>query len=34
SDMCLIGEILETRFEVEDYLIQQIAESLSMPPGA
>lgn len=29
SDMCLIGEILETRFEVEDYLIQQIAESLS-----
>ncbi len=34
SDMSLIGEILETRFEVEDQLIQQISDSLAMPPGA
>lgn len=34
SDMSLVGEILETRFEVEDELIQQISDSLSMPPGA
>ncbi len=34
TDMSLIGEILETRFEVEDQLIQQISDSLAMPPGA
>lgn len=34
SDMSLVGEILETRFEVEDHLIQQISDSLAMPPGA
>ncbi|MCV5275353.1 sigma D regulator, partial [Escherichia coli] len=34
SDMSLIGEIIETRFEVEDHLIQLIADSLAMPPGA
>ncbi|HHC6589525.1 TPA: sigma D regulator [Vibrio parahaemolyticus] len=34
SDMSLIGEIIETRFEVEDHLIQLIAVSLAMPPGA
>ncbi len=34
SDMSLIGEILETRFEVEDQLIQQISDSLAVPPGA
>jgi regulator of sigma D len=32
--MSLVGEILETRFEVEDQLIQQISDSLAMPPGA
>ncbi|MDV7106154.1 sigma D regulator [Vibrio sp. TH_r3] len=34
SDLSLIGEIIETRFEVEDYLIQLIADSLAVPPGA
>lgn len=34
SDLSLIGEILETRFEVEDQLIQLIADSLAVPPGA
>ncbi|WP_413285617.1 sigma D regulator [Vibrio sp. MA40-2] len=34
SDLSLIGEIIETRFEVEDNLIQLIADSLSVPPGA
>ncbi|WP_434357439.1 sigma D regulator [Parasalinivibrio latis] len=29
-----IGELLEERFEHEDSLIQLIAESLSVPPGA
>ncbi|WCE29575.1 sigma D regulator [Vibrio sp. SCSIO 43137] len=34
SDLSLIGEIIETRFEVEDQLIQLIADSLAVPPGA
>ena len=34
QDMSLIGEIIETRFAVEDHLIQLIADSLAMPPGA
>ena len=34
SDLSLIGEILEVRFEVEDQLIQLIADSLAVPPGA
>ncbi|SDH95772.1 regulator of sigma D [Vibrio xiamenensis] len=34
SDLSLIGEILEVRFEEEDELIQQIADSLAIPPGA
>ncbi|MBW3697273.1 sigma D regulator [Vibrio sp. T187] len=34
SDLSLIGEIIEARFEVEDQLIQQIADSLAVPPGA
>jgi len=34
SELSLIGEIIETRFEVEDQLIQLIADSLAVPPGA
>ncbi|MGR5249680.1 sigma D regulator [Vibrio aestuarianus] len=34
SGLSLIGEIIEARFEVEDYLIQLIADSLAIPPGA
>ncbi len=34
DDLSLVGEIIETRFEQEDQLIQQIANSLAMPPGA
>ncbi len=34
SDLSFIGEIVETRFEVEDQLIQMIADSLAVPPGA
>lgn len=34
DDLSKIGEILESRFEREDYLIQLIADSLSIPPGA
>ncbi|NGZ67871.1 sigma D regulator [Vibrio aestuarianus subsp. cardii] len=34
SNLSLIGEIIEARFEVEDYLIQLIADSLAIPPGA
>ncbi len=34
SDMSLIGEIIEVRFEVEDELIRLIADSLAVPPGA
>ncbi|CCN35922.1 putative Regulator of sigma D [Vibrio nigripulchritudo SO65] len=34
SELSLIGEILETRFEVEDQLIRLIADSLAVPPGA
>jgi regulator of sigma D len=33
-DLSLVGEIIETRFEVEDQLIQLIADSLAVPPGA
>ena len=29
-----LGETMEYRFEVEDHLIQLIADSLSIPPGA
>ncbi|WP_047048972.1 Rsd/AlgQ family anti-sigma factor [Vibrio mexicanus] len=34
SDLSLIGEIIEVRFAVEDELIQLIADSLAVPPGA
>ncbi|MFA0544213.1 Rsd/AlgQ family anti-sigma factor, partial [Vibrio sp. 10N.222.52.B7] len=34
SELSLVGEILEARFAVEDQLIQQIADSLAVPPGA
>ncbi|NIY85307.1 sigma D regulator [Vibrio hepatarius] len=34
SDLSMIGEIIEARFEVEDQLIQLIANSLAVPPGA
>ncbi|CAH0542853.1 sigma D regulator [Vibrio marisflavi] len=34
SDLSLVGEIIEARFEVEDELIKLIAESLAVPPGA
>ncbi|WP_260261288.1 sigma D regulator [Vibrio intestinalis] len=34
SDLSAIGEIIEVRFEVEDHLIQLIADSLAVPPGA
>ncbi|GLT13036.1 sigma D regulator [Vibrio algivorus] len=33
-DLSQIGEVLEERFELEDQLIQMIAESLEIPPGA
>ncbi|MGR5178522.1 sigma D regulator [Vibrio parahaemolyticus] len=34
EDLSKAGEILELRFEVEDKLIQLIADSLAFPPGA
>ncbi len=34
QDLSKMGEILELRFEVEDTLIQLIADSLAVPPGA
>lgn len=34
TDLSLIGEIIETRFAVEDRLIQMIIDSLAVPPGA
>ncbi|WP_128159168.1 sigma D regulator [Vibrio chagasii] len=34
GDMSKVGELLEVRFEVEDNLIQLIADSLAIPPGA
>lgn len=34
ADMSKVGELLEVRFEVEDHLIQLIADSLAIPPGA
>ncbi|OEE38583.1 Rsd/AlgQ family anti-sigma factor [Vibrio anguillarum] len=34
NDLSLIGEIIEVRFGVEDSLIQLIADSLAIPPGA
>lgn len=34
SDLSQIGEVLEERFGLEDQLIQMIAESLAIPPGA
>ncbi|WNJ96937.1 Rsd/AlgQ family anti-sigma factor [Vibrio ruber] len=33
-DLSHLGETLEARFELEDELIQMIADSLSVPPGA
>jgi len=34
NDLSKVGEILESRFECEDKLIQLIIDSLSIPPGA
>lgn len=34
TDISKLGEILEDRFEFEDELIQMIADSLAVPPGA
>ncbi|KXF80379.1 Rsd/AlgQ family anti-sigma factor [Enterovibrio coralii] len=34
SDISRVGEIMELRFEQEDMLIQLIADSLAIPPGA
>ncbi|WP_114767884.1 sigma D regulator [Vibrio rhodolitus] len=34
ADLSNVGEILEIRFGVEDHLIQLIADSLAVPPGA
>ncbi len=34
DDLSEVGELLESRFETEDQLIQLIADSLSIPPGA
>jgi len=34
DDLSKVGEILESRFELEDELIQLIIDSLSIPPGA
>lgn len=34
KDLSVIGEIIEARFAVEDHLIQLIADSLAIPPGA
>jgi regulator of sigma D len=34
KDISWVGETLEVRFEYEDQLIQLIADSLSVPPGA
>lgn len=33
-DLSNVGQILESRFELEDHLIQLIIDSLSIPPGA
>ncbi|MDR9825072.1 sigma D regulator [Vibrio sp. FNV 38] len=34
DDLSNLGEIIEVRFEKEDHLIQLIADSLAIPPGA
>lgn len=34
EDISSVGEIMESRFEKEDMLIQLIADSLAIPPGA
>lgn len=34
NDLSTVGEVLESRFASEDYLIQLIADSLAIPPGA
>ncbi|EKO4007284.1 sigma D regulator [Vibrio fluvialis] len=34
DDLSQVGELLESRFETEDGLIQLIADSLAIPPGA
>ncbi|WGW00057.1 sigma D regulator [Vibrio sp. YMD68] len=34
NDLSQVGEVIEMRFEVEDQLIQLIANSLAIPPGA
>ncbi|CSB12402.1 anti-RNA polymerase sigma 70 factor [Vibrio cholerae] len=33
-DLSKVGEVLELRFSLEDQLIQLIADSLAVPPGA
>uniref|UniRef100_UPI0018F0C591 Rsd/AlgQ family anti-sigma factor n=2 Tax=Vibrionaceae TaxID=641 RepID=UPI0018F0C591 len=33
-DLSTVGEALELRFSLEDQLIQLIADSLAVPPGA
>ncbi|EEZ01421.1 regulator of sigma D [Vibrio sp. RC586] len=33
-DLSQVGEVLEARFSLEDHLIQLIADSLAVPPGA
>ncbi len=34
NDLSTVGEVLEARLSSEDYLIQLIADSLAIPPGA
>ncbi|UXI01149.1 sigma D regulator [Photobacterium sp. TY1-4] len=34
TDLSLTGELIESRFELEDELIELISESLACPPGA
>lgn len=34
NDLSKVGQVLEVRFSLEDQLIQLIADSLALPPGA
>ncbi|UTV27601.1 sigma D regulator [Photobacterium atrarenae] len=34
NDLSAVGELIESRFELEDELIELISESLACPPGA
>nr|WP_086938902.1 sigma D regulator [Thaumasiovibrio occultus] len=34
TDLSVMGELMEERFELEDQLIQLISDSLTVPPGA